>query len=259
MTKRKSTRRKQVLIGAGIVVMMLVLAGCRPVTRHTIEPTSGAVTPQVTPLALPTKEAESEPGAIGNDGQQGFTAQGRPFRGNPKALVTIEEFSSYQCTFCARHFRETYPQLMSNYVESGRVHYVFWDFPLPSQPQAFQAAEAANCAGQVAGANAYWAMHDLIMARQADWSGQVNTDDIFKQYAGELDLEQAAFDRCLDSEETRALVEASLAEANARGVDVTPTFFINGEPMIGAQPYPIFKLVLDIILPNLASTGGLSE
>lgn len=73
--------------------------------------------------------------------------KGEPFRGDPAVPVVIEEFSSYQCPFCARYVRESYPQVVADYVETGKVLYIFRDFPLPNQPQSPLAAEAANCAG----------------------------------------------------------------------------------------------------------------
>jgi protein-disulfide isomerase len=187
---------------------------------------------------------------------EGFTDQGEPFRGDPAAPVVVEEFSSYQCGFCAKYFRESFPRVMADYVETGKVLYLFRDFPLPGQPQSPLAAGAANCAGAVGDGTAYWAMHDLLFARQAEWSGRGNAADFFRGYAGELELDSAAFGECLDSGSTSARTEADVSEAIARGVRGTPTFFIDGQPLVGAQPYAVIARAIDAALAEGASAAA---
>ncbi len=241
--------RKKYLIGGGLLVLALMLVGCQPVADSTIGPTE-PVTVEATPLIEVTEKAEPSPTAVEGGYQEGFTEQGEPFKGDPASPVVIEEFSSYQCLFCGRFFQESYPQVMANYVETGQVLYVFRDFPLPTQPQSPLAAEAASCAGQTGGASTYWAMHDRLFERQPGWSGKGNADaiSIFKGYAEELELDAAAFSECLDSGATRAQVEADAAEGSARGVRGTPTFFINGQPLVGAQPYAVIAQAIDAAL-----------
>jgi protein-disulfide isomerase len=187
--------------------------------------------------------------------QEEFTEQGDPFRGDPAAPVVFEEFSSYQCGFCGKYFRESFPQVIANYVETGQVLYVFQDFPLPGQPQSPLAAEAANCAGATGDGSTYWAMHDVLFARQAEWSGRGNARDIFEGYAAELGLGAANFGECLDSGVTRAQSEADVAEGIARGVRGTPTFFINGQPLVGAQPYGVIAKAIDAALATDTSAS----
>ena len=264
--------RKRYLIGGGLFVLALVLGGCQRAADSPIEPVAVEAAPLIeateeagtAPLIEATEEAESSPAAaesgyqegsvlspsasLGINSVEGFTEQGEPFKGDPAAPVVIEEFSSYQCPFCGSFFQESYSQVMANYVETGQVLYVFRDFPLPTQPQSPLAAEAANCAGQTGGGSAYWAMHDRLFESQAEWSGKGNTEAIFKGYAEGLGLDAAAFGECLDSRATRAQVEADVAEGSARGVRGTPTFFINGQPLVGAQPYAAIAQVIDAAL-----------
>jgi predicted DsbA family dithiol-disulfide isomerase len=160
----------------------------------------------------------------------------------------MEEFSSYQCGFCAKYFRESFGQVMENYVETGQVLYIFRDFPLPGQPQSLLAAEAANCAGKTGDGGTYWAMHDVLFARQAEWSGRANAEAIFAGYAAEIGLDEAAFDECIDSGATRNLADVDVAEALARGVRGTPTFFVGGQLLVGAQPYAIIAASIDAAL-----------
>lgn len=175
----------------------------------------------------------------------GFTPDGHPFKGNPNASVIIEEYSSYQCPFCGRYFAETYPELTQRYVETGQVMYVYKDFPLSSQPQSPKAAEAARCAGEVGGAQVYWDMHDRLFAGQREWSGRSDADQVFKGYAAELGLGQADFDSCLDSGRMASRVQADSREGATRGVRGTPSFFINGQVLVGAQPAAVFASYID--------------
>lgn len=187
-------------------------------------------------------------GLAGGEYQEGFTEQGEPFKGSLDADVVIEEFSSYQCPYCGKYFRETYPQIMANYVETGQVLYIYRDFPLQSQPQSPLAAQAANCAGLVGDGSRYWAMHDRLFESQQEWLGKVSAATIFTGYAADLGLDNAAFGKCLDSQATQTAVEADAQEGMARGVRGTPTFFINGQALVGAQPYATVAQAIEAAL-----------
>ena len=212
----------------------------------------------------PAEQADPPLDTVEGVYQVGITDQGYPFKGNPSAPVVIEEFSSYQCPFCVRHFQETVPQIMANYVETGLVLYIFRDYPLPSQPQSPLAAEAARCAGLAGGGSAYWAMHDRLLGQQREWSGRGDADTMFKGYAEEIELDTDTFNECLDSRTTKAQVEADAAEGSSRSIRSTPSFLINGQPLIGAQPYAVFAQAIDAALageapaaaePSAPSTG----
>jgi protein-disulfide isomerase len=163
--------------------------------------------------------------------------------GEPNAPVTIVDFSDFQCPFCRRHFEQTLPQIVKTYVETGQVRYVFKDFPLYAiHPQAQKAAEAAECAGEQ---GQYWLMHDRIFRGQDEWSQQTDPVPVLKGYAAELELDTGQFDACLDSSRFAAEVQADVAEGSTAGVDSTPTFFINGRPLIGALPFSEFQRVIE--------------
>jgi protein-disulfide isomerase len=256
--------------GLGLLALTLALVGCQPVITDLTEAEAAApalligATEEVEPAPpIVALEEAAPPADAGEGGDQegpalsedkGFTEQGYPFKGDSDAPVVIEEFSSYQCPFCARYFQESYPRIMASYVETGRVLYVFRDFPLPSQRQSPLAAEAARCAGLTYGGNAYWAMHDRIFERQAEWSGRGDAGNIFKRYAEELGVDVEAFGECLESGGTRAQVDADAAEGSARGVRGTPTFFINGQVLVGAQPYVVFAQAIDTALAGETPT-----
>ena len=233
-------------------------ATATPTVVATTTPTAvatRAASPTATPAPTTTSTSPPPLAPAESSYQEGFTDQGEPFRGDPAAAVVFEEFSSYQCGFCAKYFRESFAQVIANYVETGRILYVFRDFPLASQPQSPLAAEAANCAGNTGDGSKYWAMHDLLFARQAEWSGRPNANAIFKGYAQELGLDEAVFDECLDSRATRSQAESDVAEGIARGVRGTPTFIIDGQPLVGAQPYDVIAASIDAAI-DAALAGG---
>lgn len=166
--------------------------------------------------------------------------------GDPAAPVTIVEFTDFQCPFCSRHAVETLPQIKRDYVDTGKVRYVFMDFPLSSiHPQAQLTAEAARCAGDQ---NQFVAMHDLLFVRQGEWAGREDIADVLMGYARELGLDESAFSECLTSGVHEAAVLADLEEGVRVGVDGTPAFFINGVFVSGAQPYEAFQEVIDSLL-----------
>ncbi|MCB8946276.1 MAG: thioredoxin domain-containing protein [Ardenticatenaceae bacterium] len=165
--------------------------------------------------------------------------------GDPNAPVTIVEFTDFQCPFCARHFAQTLPGLMANYVETGMVYYVFKDLPLTQiHPQAFIAAEAARCAWDQ---EAYMDMHDMLFMKQGEWSGQNNAADFFISYAEQLGLDTAVFSECLNSHQHQAAVDADLQYGLSLGIRGTPTFALNGRLISGAQPLSAFEEAITIL------------
>ncbi len=181
----------------------------------------------------------------------GFTSEGFAFRGDPQAPIVMEEFSDYQCPFCNRFVQETLPSLETNQIAKGEVVLVYYDFPLSSiHPQAPAAHEAAYCAGEE-GAAAYWAMHDALFANLNGWAGQSNTTDLFTGYAGEIGLDVEQFRTCLESGQFAARVQQGSSIGAARGVTSTPSFFINGQALTGAQPLETFTQAIETV-----SSGG---
>ena len=114
---------------------------------------------------------------------------------------------------------------------------VYKDFPLPSHSLAMPAHEAARCAGDQ---GRYWAYHDVLFERQPRFERQDLVD-----YAINLNLDRERFERCLDGHQYRAAVEADFAEGGELGVRSTPTFLINGKPLVGAQPIENFRAAID--------------
>lgn len=173
-----------------------------------------------------------------------------PAKGSPDAPVTIVEYSDFQCPFCLRHFQQTLPQLQS-YIDAGQVRYIFKDFPIHSiHPQAQKAHESARCARELGEEEGFWAMHDLLFANQEQWAGNPNHVEVFKSLAVEMELPQAEFDECLDSGRYADAVNAQVNEGVQLGVRGTPSFFINGQSLVGAQPFAVFQQAIEALLPG---------
>ena len=173
-----------------------------------------------------------------------------PGKGDPNAPITIVEYSDYQCPFCARHVANTMP-ILQNYIDIGQVYYVFKDFPLDSiHPQAQKAHESAHCAREQGGDTGYWQMHDLLFTNQGIWQSVSlpNHIPIFKGLAAKAGLETAEFDECLDSGRYYDVVRANVAEGIQFGITGTPTFFINGQRLVGAQPISMFDNAISLLL-----------
>ena len=165
-----------------------------------------------------------------------------PSRGPANAPITIIEFSEYQCPFCAR-VTPTLKAIEQKYA--GKVRLVFKDFPLQNHQQAPKAAEAAHCAGDQ---GKYWELHDRLFANQ-----QLLQVPELKKHAAAVGLDQAAFDQCLDSGKHTENVQADIEQGSQMGVGSTPTLYINGRLVTGAQPLALFESIID---EELARKGG---
>jgi len=168
-----------------------------------------------------------------------------PVRGNAKAPVTILEFSDFQCPFCARA-RPTVARVRETYGD--KVRWAFRHFPLNFHPYAEKAGEAAACAGDQ---GRFWEMHDQLWAHNT----KLDVADL-KGYAGALNLDAAAFAQCLDSGRHAGLVSRDMDAGSGYGVSGTPAFFVNGRPLVGAQPFEAFQQVIDDELQRAGAAAG---
>jgi protein-disulfide isomerase len=162
--------------------------------------------------------------------------EGYPAIGPEDAEIVIVEFSDYQCPYCLRWHQQVYNELMAAYP--GKIRLVYRNLPLTSiHPEAMPAAIAAECAGDQ---NAYWPYHDALFSGKYEL-GQ----DAYKQYASDLGLDMAAFEICLVENPNADAIQADMDFAINLGIRSTPTFFVNGLAIVGAQPIEVFKSVID--------------
>jgi protein-disulfide isomerase len=179
-----------------------------------------------------------------------LVAANDPVIGNSKAKVTIVEFSDFQCPYCRAFYKDTYSQLKKDYIDTGKVKLVFRDYPLPFHPSAQPAALGGQCATEQ---GKFWQYHDMVFGeqqkREADPTRVAATitfsaNDL-KAWAAKAGLNAAQFNSCLDSAKYKDNVQADTDAGNKYGVSGTPSFFVNGQLLVGAQPYSEFKKLID--------------
>ena len=167
-----------------------------------------------------------------------------PSIGPADAPVTIVEFSDFQCPYC-RNGVEVLKELRRIYGEKIRL--VYRDYPGPNHPYAAQAAEAAQCAGDQ---GKFWEYHDLLFDRQAPGTGWN-----FIELAKEIELRQETFAACMNTARYREEVAKDLRDGLKLGITSTPTFFVNGRPLIGARPAADFHALIDKALAESTLVG----
>jgi len=213
---------------AKVVILAFIILGAFAYFRGPVGVTGDVVGEQ--PTQLPPA-----------GGQVEVSADDDPFKGDENAPVTIIEFSDYECPFCGRFYSQTLPQLDSEYIKTGKVKFVYRDFPLSSiHPQAQKAAEAAECARKQGGDEVYFNYHDGLFDNGVQ--GGVAS---FKQLAADLGLDTNEFNECLDSGEMASEVAKDLADGSSYGVTGTPAFFVNGKLISGAQPFSAFQAAIE--------------
>lgn len=165
-----------------------------------------------------------------------------PIKGNGNAKVSIVEFSDFECPFCARFFSDTLLQLTKEYIDTGKAKLDYRHFPLSFHPQAKPLAIASECANDQ---GKFWEMHDKIFTVNSGGQLASSNAETYKQWAAELGLNTTEFNSCLNGQKHAAIVDSDTKLGSELGVSGTPTFYINGRQLVGAQPYAAFKAIID--------------
>jgi protein-disulfide isomerase len=164
---------------------------------------------------------------------------GEPYIGPEDAPIVIVEFSDFNCTYCRRFHQETFDALLEKYPD--QIRFVYRDFPITSQ-ESFYAAQAAQCAFEQ---DKFWEFHDLLFSGEFPLGSEA-----YETYALELGLDSEELLICIESERYAGEVSSDGSFATNLGLTGTPSFFINGIPMIGAQPLSQFVQIIDEELSN---------
>jgi protein-disulfide isomerase len=191
------------------------------------------------PFDTTAQPSTGQPSSTGPVAISDDAIKNAPVKGNADAPITIIEFSDFQCPFCERAY-QTLKQVEKDYVDTGKAKIVYMQYPLSFHPEAQKAAEASKCAQELGGDAAFWKMHDKLFENQVSLS--VANE---KKWAREIGLDGTKFDSCLDSGQFADEVQAEESYGASLGVTGTPGFFINGQELVGAQPYSAFKAVID--------------
>jgi len=178
--------------------------------------------------------------AIGDDPAAGAHV----IYGKEDAPVTIVEFSNYLCPHCKHHAEQSLPLIFKEYVDTGKVRYVFRDLPFPTQTNVELAAQAADCAYEQ---GKYLDYHELLFRANGQW-GKASLEELpkyFSDYAAQLGMDVGSFERCLADGKTKPWVEADKATAEKLNVNSTPSFFVNGNFVEGFRPFDEWKKIID--------------
>lgn len=167
--------------------------------------------------------------------------------GSPDAPVEIMEFADYQCPACEKFEMVEFPYVVERLIKTGRVRYVYRDFPL-DQPHKWArlAAHSAACANDQ---GKFWEVHGGIYQTQAQWSFSSKAGSIFRDIAGAQGLDLGAYDECMASLRYAGRIQASLDAGLRMGVNSTPSFVIGGKLRSGVLPYDVIKALVDSLSP----------
>lgn len=216
------------ILVATVVLSFSLVYAANIMAGNVVIGTEGAGTQQPQP-----QEQQQQEGNIVQ-----VSADDDPMKGNANAPVTIIQFSEFQCPFCGRFAKDTLPSIQKDYIDTGKVKFVYRDFIVHSTSRIAQiASECADEQGK------YWEYHDKLFENQ----GALDSDSL-KSYASELGLNAAQFNSCLDSEKYGSEVDKDTNDGRTAGVSGTPSFFINGKKVVGAQPYEVFKQEIEAAL-----------
>jgi protein-disulfide isomerase len=215
---------------------LVVLVGCACLPAAVAPPIATTV-PTVSATVSPT--ATPEPVAL-----EPRTPTGEYFLGRVEAPLTLEMFGDFQCPVCGEFARTVEPSFFKQYVDTGKVRFVWRDFPWIGD-ESFLAAQAARCAGRQ---GQFWAYHDYLFAHQLGENlGQFAATNL-ETFAAALGLEPNTFSACLGSGPDGPTIKQAVSFGVANGVDVTPAFLINGDLKIGAPPPSRFNALMEYYL-----------
>ncbi len=161
--------------------------------------------------------------------------------GDKNAKVTIVEYADFQCPFCGRHHQLVAPTILQEYVETGKANYVYKHLAFLG-PESAYAAVASECA---ADQGKFWQYHDYLFEhQQGENEGAFNKDKLIAFGKG-MNLDMARFEKCVTNDETIARVQADTEEAQKFGVSSTPSFFVNGTPLVGLKSPDEFRAIIE--------------
>lgn len=192
-------------------------------------------------FSLPQKNEQGTPAGIATTPELApvvpieVDIKGKPSLGDENAPVTIVEFSSYSCGHCGNYHRETFPKIKEKYIDTGKVRYVYRNFPFDGPTNiVHNAFECANEQGK------FWEYIEVLFNNQKE-----QDKESLKNYAIELGMDGNKFTECIDTSKFEGEIEKDINDGLNYGVGGTPSFFINGYLLVGAQPYEEFEKMIE--------------
>ncbi len=255
--KEGASGRETWIIAGAILLGSLIVSGGILFSRGTFQKTSdsgatGILQPSENPSPI-AERPERRPGESVK-----VSTDDDAVLGDKDAPITLIEFSDYECPFCKRSFTDVLPELKKTYIDTGKVKLVFRDFPLSFHANAGKEAEAAECARSLGDDVTYYKFHDQIFTKTtSNGTGLALTE--LPAIAKNLGLNVNQFQQCLDSGKFKDEVAKDMADGEAAGISGTPSWIIGasskdgqieGQLVVGAQPFSAFKAIIDEKLGN---------
>lgn len=228
------------------------LPSVTPMRPTSPPPTTRVIAPPTLPTIALTATAQptATPGVVETDdgpvtasmARLRLAAEPYAILGDPNAPITVVEFADFGCEFCRLFHLRTFGALKAEYIDTGRVYYVYKDLPVTSRQGAI-AAQAAECGGAL---GRYWELHDALFAEPTAWyGGEAEALERIRAAAEEVGLDASALEACVAGGEQLANVDRNFAEAQTLRIYGTPVFLINAKLLAGAQPIEVWREVLD--------------
>jgi protein-disulfide isomerase len=249
-----SSRRLGVVTAAAVLALAVAVATWFLSSRQIDDLRGQLASLQDAHRELALQVTQGRKGPAGPAAGQTIDVAGAPAQGRAEAPVTLVEFSDYECPFCIRHFQQTMPLIDQQYVKSGKIRYVFRDFPIDqNHPQAIRAHEAARCALEQ---HKFWDLHSRLFSAPG-----THTDATLDARAKDAGLNESAFRACIASGRTTKDIRTTASIADSLGATGTPWFFVGIRDIKtdkvrvlktigGAQPYEQFTIALDAALKD---------
>ena len=246
MTRRTSDRpiRSAVAVAAGLLVLSGVACG------NGESGSEGNASQTVPTSMLGDGGTQAVPPAMEfSIDELGFN------RGDPDAPIRIVEFSDFGCGYCSRFHTEIYPQVEAEWIATGKVKWKYVTYVSGMFPNGLQAAYAAECTGEQ---GLFEPMRVLLYERQQEWKGTSGPYPIFEEYAREIGVEMESYQVCVAEERQKPRVRSGILAGARLGVRGTPSFLVDGFPLVGAQPVEIWNEILQARMDQLesAESGG---
>lgn len=239
-----------ILIGSVIIAIAILINGG-------IIKFKGSTAKSTTQVAqAPTQQAPQAAAPAQPSGPVKVSVADEPVLGNKNAPVTLVEFVDYECPFCKRFFDQTLSDIKKSYIDTGKVKLVMRNFPLSFHQNAHKESQAALCARDQGGDSTYFKFHDQIFTKTTS-NGTGLALDQLPIIAGSVGLNVSQFQSCLDSGKYKDYVDKDIAYATKVGANGTPTWFvgkstpdgtIDGQIIVGAQPFSAFQPTIDSLL-----------
>ncbi|HUH13214.1 MAG TPA: thioredoxin domain-containing protein [Longimicrobiales bacterium] len=165
-------------------------------------------------------------------------------KGSREAPVTVYELSDFQCPFCARFTADVQPHIERDYIDTGKVLWVFVNYPLPMHEHAWLAAEAATCAGGTGGD--FWAVHDQLFEQQRAWAEAEDPGAVLRRLALAAGAPEGPYDACVAEDQVATILTQDLISAAGTGASGTPAFVVaQAELVVGLKSYEEWREILD--------------